>query len=331
MKGGKTPIHVQRWCPADFHQDEHVSLLYARRDWTTLTFYRTFLDTAFMQGGDLPADPEMLSACVRMPSRDVRKALAFCLGRLLHEADGRIYQGRVRREVAHELAYRTEQAVLGRKGGLKAGRGRPHEPGRGTPNEPDRGAPTESIGPPAPTPIPLSPLRGSGPHTPLRGSGNTHPTDTPTPPPSEGMTAPHESVGSVVSEDAAVHMVFEYWREKTKATRAQWTPERRRSLLIRLREEPGDLQAKVAGLKLAVDGALQDPLFNGAEKGRSFLGFENLFVHKGRNRIEKLQAAARSEDLPVADSRPADIRSQTVGQVNLAAAKRLIGKLSGDQ
>lgn len=58
------------------------------------------------------------------------------------------------------------------------------------------------------------------------------------------------------------------------------------------------MASKVRGLCLAVEGALRDPLFNGSEKGTAYLGFENLFVHKGRDRIEKLQRAALSEDGP---------------------------------
>lgn len=145
MKNGQPPIHIQRWAPADFQNDEHVRLLYARRDWRTLTFYRTFLDVAFMRGGDLPSDPEALAASLSMPKADVVKALAFCVGRLLGESDGRLYQGRVKREIARELEFRESQAEAGRKGGSMAGKGRPLTAHRGSPN------------PPSPTPLPLSP------------------------------------------------------------------------------------------------------------------------------------------------------------------------------
>jgi hypothetical protein len=93
--------------------------------------------------------------------------------------------------------------------------------------------------------------------------------------------------------NAAAKDVFAYWAGRTKQLKAQYTDERRRYIVVRLKEEPGSITEKVAGLKLAVDGALVDPYFNGSETGKSYLGFENIFRHKGRDRIEKLQEAAR--------------------------------------
>ncbi|KKL97806.1 hypothetical protein LCGC14_1830740 [marine sediment metagenome] len=91
----------------------------------------------------------------------------------------------------------------------------------------------------------------------------------------------------------AARELFQYWRHAVGKPGSVWTDKRGRVLIARLREEPGDLAAKLAGLKLAVDGALVDPLHNGTEKGRKLLGFENIFVHQGRDRIEKLQQSAR--------------------------------------
>jgi len=112
---------------------------------------------------------------------------------------------------------------------------------------------------------------------------------------SVGETVPRELalVSSEPSESDGARLVFDYWREQTGHSRAQWTPERAKALRDRLREEPGTMSQKIAGLMLVVDGALLDPLFNGTEKGTPYLDFENLFVHKGRNRIEKLQNIAR--------------------------------------
>jgi hypothetical protein len=110
MKGGRKPIHIQRWAPADYHEDEHVRLLYARRAWCTLTFYRTFLDRSHLAGGDLPADSETLSALLSMPKRDVERALEFCLGRLIERDGDRLFQKRVRRDVAREIEFREKQA-----------------------------------------------------------------------------------------------------------------------------------------------------------------------------------------------------------------------------
>jgi hypothetical protein len=126
-------------------------------------------------------------------------------------------------------------------------------------------------------------------------------------------------------ESAAVKAVFDYWRERTRHERAAWTEERKRHLTNRLREEPGTLGQKVAGLRLAVDGALLSPLFNGTEKGKAYLEFENLFIHKGRNRIEMLQNVARGEDLPMPGARQPtqmdDLEAQNKRAVALAIQK----------
>jgi len=117
VKGGKTPIHRQPWYPTDYHEDEHVKLLKARHDYRTLTFYRHFIDRSFASGGDLPADPEALAAVVEMPRRDVEHALSFCLGRLITQDGERLFQRRVRRDVATELEFREVQSEHGKKGG----------------------------------------------------------------------------------------------------------------------------------------------------------------------------------------------------------------------
>lgn len=126
----------------------------------------------------------------------------------------------------------------------------------------------------------------------------------------------------VGNENDAVRVVFEYWKEKTGHDRAQWSDQRRRVLLTRLREEPGTIGQKVLGLMAAVDGALLDPLHNGAEKGRTYLEFENLFVHQGRNRIEKLQNVARGGDAPVAGARKVDDLENGNKQAVIAAIQK---------
>lgn len=92
--------------------------------------------------------------------------------------------------------------------------------------------------------------------------------------------------------------VFAYWVEKTDRRNPVFTDERRRLLAARLSEESianptGD---PVEGLKLAVDGALSDPLYNGSETGRKYLEFDNIFRNRGRDRIEKLQRLARAPE-----------------------------------
>lgn len=147
MKGGHTPIHIQRFAPADLWADEHWKVLVARRDYLTMSFYRAFMDHAFMAGGDLPAAPEALAAVLHMARRDVEKALGFCLGRLVFQDGERLYQGRVRREIAAELQYRREQSEAGKKGG---------RPKRGGGNEGGpKGGLSVNQSPPAPTPTPL--------------------------------------------------------------------------------------------------------------------------------------------------------------------------------
>lgn len=120
MRNGQTPIHIQRWAPADFHADETVKLLKARRDYLKLTFYRTFLDESFMAGGDLPADPESLAAVMSMPVSHVKQALSFFIGLKIFEENGRLFQPRIRRDVADELEFREIQRANGKKGGRKA-------------------------------------------------------------------------------------------------------------------------------------------------------------------------------------------------------------------
>lgn len=164
MLNGKTPIHLQRWSPSDFQADEHVKLLKARRDWTTLTFYRQFLDWSFMAGGTLPADPEELAAVVEMPRKDVERALSFCLGRLIQQEGDRLFQSRVRRDIAAELEFRQEQQQLGRKGSPRGHEFRGNQHARvevgGLPHSarPEVGGlPSGVVGsanPPAPAPAP---------------------------------------------------------------------------------------------------------------------------------------------------------------------------------
>jgi hypothetical protein len=166
VKGGKTPTHRQPWYPADYHADEHVKLLKARRDYRTLTFYRHFLDASWMAGGDLPADPEALAAVVEMPRKDVEHALTFCLGRLIDQDGERLYQRRVRRDVADEMAFRETQGTHGKKGGRprKERLAFPEQKGSGFRDENPAVAYASSLSP-APPPAPFR--QPPGPANPL--------------------------------------------------------------------------------------------------------------------------------------------------------------------
>lgn len=102
----------------------------------------------------------------------------------------------------------------------------------------------------------------------------------------------------------AARTVFAYWKARCSHPLAKWTGDRARVLLTRLNEESKDPHAAMQGLCRAVDGALLDPWFNGRENGRGrLLDFENIFVHRGRNRIERFQriaGEARQKDVMAA-------------------------------
>jgi hypothetical protein len=153
VKNGQTPIHIQRWAPADYHADEHVKLLKARRDYRTLTFYRHFLDHSHSNGGDLPADPELLAAVLEMPRRDVVKALEFCLERLIFRDGDRLYQPRVRRDVLAELQFREEQRLRGEKGNI-ARWGGSSQSGSPSRSQPRSQSGSRKDRPPSPAPAP---------------------------------------------------------------------------------------------------------------------------------------------------------------------------------
>lgn len=182
VKQGQRPIHIQRWAPADYHADEHVKFLKSRHRYRTLTFYRHFIDHSWSAGGSLPCDVSLLSAIVEMPPRHVRAALDYCVGRLIFKDGDRYFQARVMRDVSDELNFRAEQARVGRKGGLTAGKGRPLSMDRDSPNQPlsaDRG----SLGPPSPLPAPTptpAPITDSGPASPA-GDDGAHPRVEATP------------------------------------------------------------------------------------------------------------------------------------------------------
>lgn len=165
MKGGQTPIHIQRWAPADYHADEHVKLLESRRAYMVLHFYRQFLDHSFMAGGDLPMDAHRLAAVVKMGPRDVQTAIEACLGKLIFQDGDRLYQRRVRREVAKELRYRRKQASLGKKGGRPKKNSKDEGEFKGTVLDPKS--------PPAPTPTPAPSSNNNDPPTPPAGAGGS--------------------------------------------------------------------------------------------------------------------------------------------------------------
>jgi hypothetical protein len=169
MKGGQTPIHIQRFAPADLHADEHFRLLESRRAYMIAHFYRQFIDYSFMAGGDLPADAEGLAAAVRMPRRDVENALAFCLNKLVFKDGDRLYQRRVRREVKKELQFRSKQRKLGAQGG----RPKKEATQKGKP----KGSLLEPESPPSPPSAPAPPSTPAPPSVPPTAAGRTDAED----------------------------------------------------------------------------------------------------------------------------------------------------------
>lgn len=176
MKGGRVPIHIMRWAPADYVNDPVVRLALARRDLTASTFYPLFLFHAFMEGGSLPADVEILSAIIGMRPADVTKALAFWQGHgKIHEKDGKLSHSRVSREVSEELAFRELQSERGKLGG---------RPKRATAPEADEKPPvSDTKSPPcavrrapAPTPAPENGRTEAGP--PSRSNGRETVSET---------------------------------------------------------------------------------------------------------------------------------------------------------
>lgn len=87
--------------------------------------------------------------------------------------------------------------------------------------------------------------------------------------------------------------IFEYWRSKVERPRSQYTPKKRAMLRSRWRELKGDDGEREALLKLAVDGAVGDSFFSGAETGKAYLEFENLF--RNSERVEKLIGLAEEQ------------------------------------
>jgi uncharacterized protein YdaU (DUF1376 family) len=267
--------------PKDILTDENCSAMTLEE----FGAYMRLLLRAWIEGS-IPSEPTRLARMlgIRRQSFDrIWPAIAPCF----LEQDGRLIQQRLEQERSRQ---RERSAVNSAKGKLG---GRPfkstkHESRGLTTAKPEESLPSSS---PSSASITTETTNNGSVRTDVRTEASglqltiVKANDVP-------------ASARTLNESQAAHLVFDFWRARTGQTRAQWTEERRKRLVSRLREEPGDMAAKVRGLCLAVEGALRDPLFNGSEKGTAYLGFENLFVHKGRDRIEKLQRAALAEDGP---------------------------------
>ncbi len=159
MPKGQVPIHIMRLAPADYVNDPFVRRLYQTRDLRTASFYPVFLFWSHMEGGDLPTDPSDLASLLLMRPRDIAAALKVCLaaGKIVEDG-GRLYNPRVRREVAKELEFRKTQAELGKKGAQaridKVAQGQPKGSLRPPQNVPEGTLSPRGVSPPSPAPAP---------------------------------------------------------------------------------------------------------------------------------------------------------------------------------
>jgi len=168
LKDGRTPIHIQRWAPADFQLDPFVQWALAAQRWDVYVLYRQFIDVSFTQGGSIPDDPAYLRAMCRFEEPDAaEKALEVCIeaGKIFRE-DGKLFHPRVRREVERELDFRTEQtnkartgtsnyrAERARKAGLSSAAAREAKYGSAQPLARTRTASSNTPPSPAPSPAP---------------------------------------------------------------------------------------------------------------------------------------------------------------------------------
>jgi hypothetical protein len=117
---GVKPIHIMRWAPADYLDDEFVKGAYLRRDYRTVAFYSAFLFRAWLKGGSLPSQPSRLAVELLMPEKDCAAGAkaAVDAGKLV-ERDGALYHPRSLREMEEARAFSEEQAARGRAGGSK--------------------------------------------------------------------------------------------------------------------------------------------------------------------------------------------------------------------
>lgn len=166
MKGGHKPIHIMRRAPADVVNDPVIKLQLARGDRDSVLFYLLFMDWSFIEGGDLPADPEALAAVMGFPEKLVRRVLPIWVeaGKLKIE-DTCVFNPRVRAEVHDELIFREEQRQRGAEGGRASARKRSVK--RTVDQAPDQTVEGASS-PPAPSPAP-APAPAPTPQTPRAG------------------------------------------------------------------------------------------------------------------------------------------------------------------
>jgi uncharacterized protein YdaU (DUF1376 family) len=124
-------------------------------------------------------------------------------------------------------------------------------------------------------------------------NGTDNKPDSPSPSPSQRTPTENSQSAKPDGFAPAIQEVFDYWHRRTKRTKAtKLDPRRTRMLRARLKEESGALEVRVAALKLAVDGAINDPFYAGEnERRKRYWELPNIF--RNRDRVEELQAAGR--------------------------------------
>ncbi|MHC4162534.1 MAG: hypothetical protein ACYSUM_10425 [Planctomycetota bacterium] len=294
----KAPSPAFSFYPKDILSDEAAAAMTDEE----LGIYIRLLCHAWLEGS-IPADPARLARMTRRPRPafdKLWKAIAPCW-RVSSES-GRLIQGRLELEREKQRAYSAKQRARGKHGG------RP----RGSRSESTK---AESRGKAA-----------EKPEETRAKAGESLPSPSPSPSPSPTTITENDPVGLKPDDpllDAALE-VFQYWRLAVGKPGSVRTRKREQTLMARLREEPGDIAAKIAGLKLAVDGALRDPWYNGTDRP-PLLGFQNIFVHEGRDRIEKLQQSAREPPrarVPATGASRVDARVEGLMQKAADASRR---------
>ena len=251
--------------------------------------YREMLTAAWRRGARLPNDPEAIQRAVGCTAGEWERCWPKVSKFWRVDGEGLVNDTQLEVfEVARGAAIRASER--GRKGAQAL-----HK------QSASRAQAERKHCPPSPSPSPSQEQQSPSPEPTndqdvgTTGTKRESEAEASRPPPTQALLAGGDLPWTPTT---AAKEVFAYWQVRTKHEGAQWTPERGKIIQTRLSEEPGTIAEKVAGLKLAVDGAVADPWFNGTESGRPYLDFLSVFKHKGRNRIEQLQSAARRSSAP---------------------------------
>lgn len=145
MRGGKTPVHIMRFAPADFVTDKWVRLALSQNEPDLIAFYALFLFHSYLDGGTLPADRRHLAAVLSLRWQVVQRGLDYwsdpACG-LIVVRNGLAWNPRVLRDVAKAIEFVETQANHGRHGG------------RGNRKGSQKGSLSDTENQPLPLPVP---------------------------------------------------------------------------------------------------------------------------------------------------------------------------------